>query len=79
MNIKILGTGCPKCKKLEEVARAAAEAAGVAATFEHVTDINTIMEYVSMTPGLVIDGGVKSSGRVPSKSEIAAWIQEGTA
>ncbi|MGC9468483.1 MAG: thioredoxin family protein [Anaerolineae bacterium] len=76
MEIKILGTGCPKCKRLEQTARKAAEEAGVAATFVKVTDINDIMSYpIASTPALVINGQVKSSGRLPSTQEIAAWLQ----
>jgi len=76
MEIKILGTGCPKCKRLEAVAREAAEEAGVAATFTKVQDMDGIMAYdITSTPGLVIDEEVKSSGRIPRKDEIAEWIR----
>jgi small redox-active disulfide protein 2 len=77
MEIKILGTGCPKCKRLEELAREAAAEAGIQATFTKVTDINGIMAYPIMsTPGLVINEGLKSSGRLPRKEEIVAWLKE---
>lgn len=76
MEIKILGTGCPKCKRLEQTARKAAEEAGIAATFVKVTDINDIMSYpIASTPALVMDGEVKSSGRLPSTQEIVGWLQ----
>ncbi|HHX65081.1 MAG TPA: thioredoxin family protein [Chloroflexi bacterium] len=76
MDIKILGTGCPKCKRLEQLAHEAAEA-GIEATFTKVTDISAIMAYlITSTPGLVIDEEVKSSGRLPRKEEIIAWIRE---
>jgi len=80
MEIKILGMGCPKCKRLEEVAREAVAAAGVEAEFTKVTRIGEIMNYEIMsTPGLVINGKVVSSGRIPTKAEIVEWIrQEGT-
>ncbi|MBC7252008.1 MAG: TM0996/MTH895 family glutaredoxin-like protein [Anaerolineae bacterium] len=80
MEIKILGMGCPKCKRLEEVAREAVAEAGVEAEFTKVTRIGEIMNYdIMSTPGLVINGKVVSSGRIPSKAEIVAWIrQEGT-
>jgi len=80
MEIKILGMGCPKCKRLEEVAREAVAAAGVEAEFTKVTHIGEIMNYEIMsTPGLVINGKVVSSGRIPTKAEIVEWIrQEGT-
>jgi small redox-active disulfide protein 2 len=75
MNIKILGTGCPKCRLLEENARKAAELAGIDASIEKVTEIEKIMDYgVMMTPALVIDGAVKSAGRVLSPEQIKAEI-----
>jgi small redox-active disulfide protein 2 len=77
MEIKILGTGCPKCKRLEQLAREAAAEAGVEATFTKVADMNDIMSYpITSTPGLVIDEELKSSGRLPRKEEIIGWIQE---
>jgi len=76
MEIKILGTGCPKCKRLEQIAREAAGEAGVDATFVKVTDITDIMSYpIASTPALVVDGAVKSSGRLPSKDEVIGWLQ----
>ena len=75
MKIQILGTGCPKCKKLAENAEAAAKAAGVEYTIEKVTDINEIMTFaVMMTPALAIDGDVKTVGKVPSVDEIKAFL-----
>jgi small redox-active disulfide protein 2 len=69
--IQILGTGCPKCKKLTESAEAAAKDLGIEYTLEKVTDIEKIMAYgVMMTPALVVDGQVKISGRVPSADEV---------
>jgi small redox-active disulfide protein 2 len=77
MEIKVLGTGCPKCKRLEELAREAAAEAGIEAAFTKVTDMDSIMAYpIVSTPGLVIDEQVKSSGRLPRKEEIVAWLQE---
>lgn len=76
MKIQILGTGCPKCKKLSENAQAAIEAAGVEAEIEKVTDINEIMQFgVMMTPGLAIDGEVKSVGKVLGVAEIQKLIE----
>lgn len=76
LEIKILGTGCPKCKRLEATARQAAEQIGVEATFTKVTDINDIMSYpVASTPALVLNGKVMCSGRLPSTQEIAGWLQ----
>ncbi len=69
MIIKILGTGCAKCKKLEANARKAAE--GLNAEVQKVTDINEIMGYgVMMTPALVIDEKVVSAGKVLSSDKI---------
>lgn len=76
MEIKILGMGCPKCKRAEALAREAANDVGIEATFTKVEDVNAIMAYdVTSTPALVIDEEVKASGRIPRKEEIAAWIQ----
>lgn len=76
MEIKVLGGGCPKCKRLEELAREAAGELGVDATFTKVKDMDAIMAYdVMSTPALVIDEQVKSSGRIPRKEEIAGWIR----
>ncbi|HUT66394.1 MAG TPA: thioredoxin family protein [Spirochaetota bacterium] len=75
MVIKILGTGCPKCKKLEANAKEALKAEGVTATVEKVTDLNDIMSYnVVMTPGLVVDEEVKASGKVLSVEQIRKII-----
>jgi small redox-active disulfide protein 2 len=69
--IQVLGPGCPKCAKLKENAEAAAKSAGIEATVEKVTDINVMMGFgIMMTPGLVIDGEVKSVGKVLSPDEI---------
>jgi len=80
MEVRILGTGCPNCQRLERVAREAAQEAGVQAEFVKVTDIRQIMTYPILgTPGLVINGRVKSSGRIPRKEEIIAWLKEAEA
>jgi small redox-active disulfide protein 2 len=71
MKIQILGTGCAKCVKLTHNAEEAVSQAGVAAEIEKVTDLNKIMDFgVMMTPGLAIDGQVKSVGKVLSVEEI---------
>ena len=76
MIIKILGTGCPKCIKLEENARKAISEAGIDATIEKVTDLDKIMDYgVMMTPALVIDEKVLASGKLLSVSDIVALIK----
>jgi small redox-active disulfide protein 2 len=77
MDIKVLGMGCARCHDLEKRVRKALDETGVAAEVEKVSDIQKIMTYkVMATPGLVIDGTVKSAGRLPSVEEIKAWLQE---
>jgi small redox-active disulfide protein 2 len=71
MDLKILGTGCTKCKKLEEATKAAADELGIQYTIEKVTDLEKIMAFsVMSTPALVVDGQVKVTGRVPSVEDI---------
>ena len=73
--ILILGTGCPKCRKLTETAEEAAKAAGIEYKIEKVTDINAIIGFgVMATPALVVDGEVKVSGRVPSVDELKGML-----
>ncbi len=74
--IQILGTGCPKCKKLVENATAAVEAVGGEYEIEKVTDINEIMKFgVIMTPALAVDGEIKAVGKVISAEEIKSLIK----
>ncbi len=76
MDIKILGTGCAKCKKLEESARQAVQEMDIQATVSKEEDVMKIMEYgVMRTPGLVIDEKVVSSGRVLTAGEIKDIVQ----
>jgi len=71
MNIKILGTGCPKCKTLEKLTREVVEQNGLDATITKVEDIVEIMKYgIMSTPALVVDEKVEIKGRVPSMDEI---------
>lgn len=75
MELKILGTGCSKCKKLEEATKAAADELGVQYTLEKVTDLEQIMAFsVMSTPALVVNGEVKVTGRVPSVEDIKKLI-----
>jgi small redox-active disulfide protein 2 len=75
MEIKILGTGCPKCKALEKAAIDAVAAAGIDATVSKVEDIMQIMQYgVMITPALVVDGKVLIKGRVPGVDEIKSLL-----
>jgi small redox-active disulfide protein 2 len=76
IEIKILGKGCPRCKRVEELAREAASELGVEATFTKVKEMDAIMAYdIISTPALVINEEVKSSGRIPRKEDIVEWIQ----
>ncbi|MCK9309676.1 MAG: thioredoxin family protein [Candidatus Cloacimonetes bacterium] len=78
MNIKVLGSGCRKCKKLEEHVNKAITESGVNATVEKVSDLAAIMAYgVMMTPALVIDEKVVSSGKLLSASDIKTIIIKG--
>ncbi len=71
MEIKILGTGCSKCKTLEEVTRKVVKDNGIDATITKVEDIVEIMKYnIMTTPALVVNGKVEIKGRVPSSDEI---------
>jgi len=75
MDIKILGPGCRNCRKLEQRTRQALDDLGLDADVEEITDFPAIVGYgVMSTPGLVVDGEVLVSGRVPSASEIAAML-----
>jgi small redox-active disulfide protein 2 len=75
MKIQILGTGCPKCKKLAETAETAAKELGLNYEIEKITEINEIMKFgVMMTPGLAVDGTVKSVGKVPTVEEVKKML-----
>ncbi|MBI9043166.1 MAG: TM0996/MTH895 family glutaredoxin-like protein [Anaerolineaceae bacterium] len=75
MNIKILGSGCANCKRLEQMTRKVVETLGIEAQIEKVTDHKDIMAYpILSTPGLVINEEVVSSGRIPAELEITDWI-----
>ena len=77
MKIEILGIGCPKCKMLYENAQAAVKETGVEAEVIKVEDMDKIIGYgVMMTPALVIDGEVKTSGKIPSSGEIKKWLKK---
>ncbi len=75
MKIKVLGPGCPKCKKLYAEAEKAIASSGVKADLEKVERIEEIIKYgIMATPGLVINEEVKASGRIPQSNEIVSWI-----
>ena len=75
--LQILGTGCPKCKKLAELTEQAARELGIEYEIEKVTDINEIMNFgVMMTPGLAVNNEVKLTGKVPSVEELKGILGE---
>jgi len=75
LTVKILGSGCANCKKLEAVSREAAASAGLEAEFIKVTDMKAIMAYdLLSTPGLVINDKLVSSGRIPTQAEVRQWM-----
>ncbi len=75
--IEVLGPGCDNCRRLEAVAREAVQLAGIEAEIVKITDYARIAAYgVLSTPGLVIDGKVVSTGRIPSAGDIAVWLSE---
>lgn len=76
MKIQILGTGCPKCKKLTEVAETAARELALDYELVKVTDIKEIVNFgVMMTPALAVDGQVKVAGKVPSVAEVKGMLR----
>jgi small redox-active disulfide protein 2 len=77
MEIKILGTGCPKCNSLEKLTRKVIDELGIEADIEKVDDIMKIMEYgIMRTPGLVVNGDIKVSGSLPSEKEIKTILTQ---
>ncbi len=80
MKIKVLGTGCARCKQLYAEAEKAIAAAGISVELEKVEKIDDIMKYqVMMTPALVLDEEVKAAGRIPTSAEIVSWIMTAAA
>ena len=75
MKIEIFGPGCWKCKQLEENTRKALQELKIDIKIEKVTDISKIIEKVSMAPAIVIEGKVKSEGRIPDINEIKKWLK----
>lgn len=77
LTIKILGSGCPNCKKVEAIARQAVENTGIQAEFIKVTDYVQIMDYdIMATPGLVINEKVVCAGRIPTPAEVTTWVAD---
>lgn len=76
-NIKILGGGCAKCDQLEKAARAAADAIGLEYELEKITNMMRFAEFgVMVTPAMVVNGEVKTSGRVPSDADLREMLRE---
>ncbi len=76
ITIKVLGSGCPNCKRVEALARQAVDVLKMQADVVKVTDYNQILDYnILATPGLVINEKVVCSGRIPSLDEIKTWLQ----
>ncbi len=75
LTIKVLGSGCANCKRLEQIARKVISDLTIEAEVLHVTDYNDIMNYnVLSTPGLVINEKVVSTGRIPTPAEVTTWL-----
>ena len=75
MDIKVLGPGCPRCHQTEQIVKEAIADSGVSASLEKVTDTMEIAGYgVFGTPAVVVDGEVKSVGKIPKKEEVISWI-----
>lgn len=78
MTVKILGTGCTKCKKLEEKVKDIITLNSIDAQVEKVTELEDIMKFnIMRTPGLVVNGEVVSSGVIPNDEQILKWLKEG--
>ena len=75
IEIKVLGSGCANCKRLEQITRKVVDSLAADAIIEKVTDYSEIVELgVMATPGLIINGEVVSTGRIPSESEVTDWV-----
>jgi small redox-active disulfide protein 2 len=76
MDIKVLGPGCPKCQQTEKIVKEAVAETGVDAQIEKVTDVMKIAGFgVFGTPAVVINGEVKSVGKIPSKEDVKSWLK----
>ena len=77
IKVKVLGPGCARCKRVEQLTREAAAEAGMQVNITHVSDMSAIMAYpILSTPGLVINEKLVSSARIPQKDEIVTWLKE---
>lgn len=77
LDIKVLGTGCPNCIKLENLCNEVVKENNIEANIEKVTDMNKFGDYgVMLTPGLVVNGKVLSQGKIPVKTTLAKWLND---
>ncbi|HCY75612.1 MAG TPA: thioredoxin family protein [Ignavibacteriales bacterium] len=77
LDIKVLGTGCANCIKLENLVKEVVSESNISAIVEKITDKDKFMDYgVMLTPGLVVNGKVLSSGKIPTKSTLAHWLTD---
>ena len=77
LNIKVVGGGCPSCQKLENLCREVVSENGIDAEIEKVTDFNKFADLgIMMTPGLILNNRVVSSGKIPVKATLTNWILE---
>lgn len=78
VEIKVLGTGCPRCSELEKMCYNVAAQNNIDADIQKITDLKQIMSFgVMQTPALVINGKVKLSGKLPTSETLLRWMQEG--
>lgn len=76
MEIKVLGPGCPNCNKMEELAKKAVKELGIDARIEKISDIQEIMKYTMSTPGLIVNGKLKHSGKpLPTVDKVKELIK----
>ncbi|KUG24778.1 redox-active disulfide protein 2 [hydrocarbon metagenome] len=79
LNIKVVGSGCPNCAKLEALCKEVISESGYLANIEKVTDVNDFANLgVFMTPGLVVNDKVLSQGKIPTKSTLEHWLMDNT-
>ena len=77
VRIQILGSGCARCNETEKIVRNTAAELGIAADIEKVTDIKLFASMgILMTPGVVIDGAVRSQGKVPTRKDVESWLAD---